>query len=445
MDEWAGLGVTVMGLGRFGGGVGVVRSLAAAGADVLVTDLDAEAKLVEPLHQIADLIDSGAVRTRLGEHNVADFTTCDLVVANPAVPRPWENRFLRAAEAAGVKITTEIRLVVEQLQRKRVIGITGSAGKSTTAAMIHHVLQEVGERAHLGGNIGGSLLPLIATGSIQRDDWIVLELSSAMLHWLGSRVGFEDAEGWSPGVAVLTNIAENHLDWHGSFEHYRSAKLSIFAHQQTGDIALRGEETLAQSADFPIALGIPGRHNIANARLALAAASAVSRQPAQALAHHLTSFRGLPHRLQLVAERDGVRYFNDSKSTTPASAILAVEAFESQRDRSIHLILGGYDKGSDLTDAAHLIVHPKVASIFTIGVTGERIAEMAQAAGTGKPVHACGTLETAVEHAHAAAAPGDVVLLSPACASWDQFTNYEERGDAFARLARSASDALAAP
>ncbi|MEO1130329.1 MAG: Mur ligase family protein, partial [Planctomycetota bacterium] len=177
MQSFDGARVTVMGLGRFGGGLGVTRWLAEQGADVLVTDLALAEQLDDSIASIRDLIDDGSVELRLGGHNISDFTTCDVVIANPAVPKPWENRFLRAAEAAGIPITTEIRLTVERLpNRDHTIGVTGTAGKSTTSAMIAHLLRDQGKRVWLGGNIGGSLLANlhVMTG----DDFVVLELSS---------------------------------------------------------------------------------------------------------------------------------------------------------------------------------------------------------------------------------------------------------------------------
>ena len=183
-----GARVVVMGLGNFGGGAGVARWLAQQGASVLLTDVQPEEALRASLAPLADYMAQGRITTALGGHNVADFTTCDMVVANPAVPKPWDNRYLRAARAAGIPITTEIRLVTERLPaRERVIGITGSAGKSTTTAMISHMLARLGERVHTGGNIGGSLLN--AVSDVSPADWVVLELSSAMLHWLGGGRG----------------------------------------------------------------------------------------------------------------------------------------------------------------------------------------------------------------------------------------------------------------
>jgi UDP-N-acetylmuramoylalanine--D-glutamate ligase len=412
--------ITVMGLGRFGGGVGVARWLVERGARVLVTDLQSTEQLAPSVDALRDLIEAGRIALRLGEHDERDFAEADLVVANPAVPKPWDNRFLNTAIKAGVPITTEIRLTTEHLDRRRIIGVTGTAGKSTTAAMIHHVLTAAGARSHLGGNIGGSLL---ASSSPGRDDWIVLELSSFMLHWLGEGVGFKAAPGISPTIAVLTNLEPNHLDWHGTFEHYQQSKENIFRYQQPGDHALRGD-TLPE-LQTPIPLAIPGRHNQRNAQIALAAASRALEIEPRELAPRLADVAGLPHRLQLVAEHDGVRYFNDSKSTTPGATVLAVDAFDDPS--RVHLIAGGYDKGSDLSPIAKLA--PRLAGLYPIGTTGPAIAGAA-----GRHAIHCETLDRAIHEAINRLRAGDVLLLSPGCASWDQFTSYEERGNQFAQL-----------
>jgi UDP-N-acetylmuramoylalanine--D-glutamate ligase len=435
--EFAGQRITVMGLGRFGGGVGVTRFLAERGADVLVTDLDPEDKLAESLGAIRDLVDSGRVQLRLGGHNVSDFTTCHLVIANPAVPRPWENRFLRAAGAAGIPVTTEIRLLVDSLPtRDRVVGITGSAGKSTTSAMIAHAMERLGERVHLGGNIGGSLLGR----AIGNHDWVVLELSSFQLHWLGQ------GPPWSPRVAVITNITPNHLDWHGDMEHYRACKLTMARRDGPRDVAVLGEgveyaggrrAVRVHAADQRGRLSVPGEHNRANARAAvLAVLAALEKEHdsdfARRVEESLAEFAGLPHRLCLIGERDGVRYFDDSKSTTPESTLLALGAFGAEVAR-VHLIAGGYDKGMDLTPIAQRAV--SLAGLYCIGATGPGLASLAAGA---EAVFSCGTLQEAVEHARRRAKPGEVVLLSPGCASWDQFVNYEARGRAFAAIVQGA-------
>ncbi len=419
--------VTVMGLGRFGGGLGVTRWLAAQGAKVLVTDLARADSLGQPLRELQPLLETGAVTTRLGEHRTDDFRGADLIVANPAVPRPWENPHLNAARDAGVPITTEIRLLIERLPRERVFGITGTAGKSTTAAMIHHALGRANLRSHLGGNIGGSLLAALET--IRPTDWIVLELSSFMLWWLDEGAGHRNDAAWSPHIAVLSNLAPNHLDWHGTFEAYAAAKENIFAGQSRSDHAIRGETAGTFSADT-IPLRIPGEHNQRNARLALEAVHRATGLPPAALAPLLDDFAGLPHRLQLVAEHDGRRFYNDSKSTTPGATELAVRSFGAAG--RVHLIAGGHDKGSDLYSIAALA--SELAGLYTIGATGKKLAE---AAG-GEPRRAwfAGTLDCAVERAMKRMNAGDVLLLSPGCASWDQFAHYEERGEHFASLVR---------
>jgi len=432
MIEIAGKRVTVMGLGRFGGGLGVTRWLASRGARVLVTDLEPASKLREAVGALDGLVREGSVTLRLGEHREEDFGGCDVLVANPAVARPWENRFISAARDAGAVVTTEIGLVVERLpDRRRAVGVTGSAGKSTTSAMIAHALAACGARTHLGGNIGGSLLGSL--GGMGPEDYVVLELSSAMLHWL---------EGWSPGTAVVTNVSPNHIDWHGSLEHYIASKKRILARQAPGDGAVLGptlgdwetapgvRRLVVDGGTMVGGLAIPGGHNALNAAVACAAVGiAGGATDAERVREALRTFAGLPHRLRLLGEREGVRYFDDSKSTTPEATLLALRAFEERDELArVHLIAGGYDKGSDLSPVATRA--RSVAGLYAIGVTGPSLA-----AGAGERGLLCGTLEGAMEEIERRARPGDIVLLSPGCASWDQFENFEQRGRMFAALA----------
>ncbi|MEM9345711.1 MAG: UDP-N-acetylmuramoyl-L-alanine--D-glutamate ligase [Planctomycetota bacterium] len=477
-DEFAGQQVTVMGLGRFGGGVGVTRFLVDRGADVLVTDLDDAEKLSKSVEQIQDLIDSGRVTLRLGEHNVSDFTTCDLVVVNPAV-KPG-NRFVRAAEAAGIEVTTEMRLLVQRLpNRLRTIGVTGSAGKSTVTAMIGHVLNKVfsadgisaapqvagPSKVWVGGNIGVSLLPVL--DQIGEDDWVVLELSSFMLERLKKDAHFP---GWSPHIAVITNISPNHLDWHGSMEAYVKAKMVIGEYQMQGDWYVPGpgisDEALTKARVWPIAhdttaakamdTRFVGSHNELNGIVASYTAYLASGMTFLLCLKELADFPGLPHRLQRVAEHNGVRYFNDSKCTTPEAAMLAIEAFLEDGDKpGIHLILGGKDKGSDMKPLAALAAE-QCKAVYTIGALGGTIAGLIEneasrslpdrpnsCGGVSWPVPIaevvrCGDLDKAVAEIQQRVKPGDVVLLSPACASWDQFENYEQRGERFIALVNEA-------
>lgn len=443
MESFEGRRVVVMGLGRFGGGVGVTRWLAERGADVLVTDKEPGERLEDSLAKIKDLVRGGWVELRLGEHRVNDFTTADLVVVNPAVPRPWDDRFVRSAKAAGIELTTEIGLVTRMIGRERVLGVTGSAGKSTTCAMIDHALRACGVESVLGGNIGGSLLE--QAGRIGKKTVVVLEVSSAMLYWLG-------VEGWSPRVAVVTNLEPNHLDWHGDTAHYRESKQRILANQRSGDAAVLGwgvadwpvgaavERVVVGPEDGVGGCAVPGAHNAWNARLAVVAARLGAGRIAGAapgigeLEAAVRTFPGLPHRLRLVHESEGVRFYDDSKSTVPRASVLAVDALEHTLGPGrVHLICGGYDKKVDLSAISAL--GPRVQGLYTIGTTGDAIAD-----GAGDRSVRCGTLDVAVREAVARARPGDAVVLSPGCASWDQFEHFEARGRAFEDFARRATE-----
>ena len=447
--DLAGRRVVVMGLGRFGGGVGVTRFLARQGAEVLVTDRLGRTELAASLDKLADL---DGVTYRLAGHDEADFRNAHLVVANPAVSP--DNPHLAAARDAGVPITSEIRLLTQRLpNRNHVIGVTGSAGKSTVTAMIGHILKRCAtpnqqseitnqkSNTWVGGNLGGSLLQSL--DDIAAEDWVVLELSSFMLHGLAE-------DKWSPHVAVVTNIAPNHLDWHGSFDAYVAAKQAILDHQRDNDVAILGPgveahlHTRAQQVtrvsergDSTLAPALPGAHNLTNAMCAIHAVAPAGVGSADAAAA-LASFTGLPHRLQLVAKHAGVRCYNDSKATTPEAARLAIASFEPGR---VHAILGGYDKGSDLAALARF-AREHCRAVYTIGATGDAIADAAEAgevAGSvvagaevaGAEVVRCGELDAAVGEVVRRARRGDVVLLSPGCASWDQFASYEQRGARF--------------
>lgn len=417
--------VTVMGLGRFGGGAGVVRWLNEQGANVTLTDLQDAETLAGPLAALGDLTGDAALTLRLGGHDERDFTGADLVVANPAVPRPWENPYLIAAQNAGVPITTEIRLSLERLDRNRLIGVTGSAGKSTTTAMIHHILQRIltpPARPWLGGNIGGSLLPDLER--IGPEDWVTVELSSAQLYWLGADVGYPGAPAIAPHVAVLTNIAPNHLDWHGSLEHYAKCKLSMFTNQREADHRVRGADFEEQRRAVPLRLR--GAHNQRNALTAVTAVLRATGALPQDTVPHLADFGGLPHRLELIAERDGRAFYNDSKSTTPEATLLAISSFK--KPSTVHLIVGGYDKGVDL--GAIAAEASRLGGLYAIGTTAAAIVE---AAGVDRAIE-CKTLDRAVAHALDQMQDGHVLLMSPGCASWDQFTNFEARGDSFREL-----------
>ena len=425
--------VVVMGLGRFGGGVGVVRYLVGQGARVLVTDLASDESLQESLGGLEPLIRDGAVLLRLGEHREQDFRDCDLVVASPAVPLPWDNRFLNAALDADVPITTEVQIAIDQLTARgaRFIGVTGSAGKSTTASMIAHALREVGEPAIAGGNLGGSLLDY--EHEFTPGQWVVLELSSAMLHWI---------ERLELQAGVVTSFSPNHLDWHGSLEDYLASKKRLIDRiTQRGTLVLGPdvqswespagvERRVVNAGDAVHGLAMIGDHNELNAAMARATVEAVCSAPSEMIECGLRSFEGLPHRLQVVGTRDGVRFVCDSKATTPEATLRGVEAVGEES--RIHLIAGGYDKGVSLEPIVCL--GPRLAGLYGIGATADQVAGTATSGGSGCSV--VGTLKRAFEEFLPRVREGDTVLLSPGCASWDQFDNYEQRGEAFIALAK---------
>jgi len=431
--------VVVLGLGRFGGGVGVTRYLVERGAaGVVVVDEAEPGTLAESVAALAG-VESVEFVVGAGAASAEVLDGAGLLVVNPAV-KPG-HALVVEAESRGVAVTTEINLLVERLGRSRVIGVTGTAGKSTTASMIHHVLDAQPDgRAWLGGNIGGSLLGRL--DEIGDDDWVVLELSSFMLDRL-------DALGWSPRVAVVTNFAGNHLDWHGDEAAYLAAKQVLLDHQSIaeGDVCVLGVSAAERLRPYVpqvmvneraidlSGLALPGEHNAENARLAVKAAAAAGVDLAKAC-EALSSFRGLPHRLELVADVGGVRWFNDSKATTPEAAVLALRSFEPG---TTHLICGGADKGANLMPMAAMAA-AVCRGVYTIGETGDRVAAAAElAAGTGDPprqvdIVRAGDLATAVTEIKRRVHVGDAVVLSPGCASWDQFANYEQRGRRFAEL-----------
>lgn len=432
--EFDGSRVLVMGLGRFGGGLGVTRYLLAQGASVVLNDRDSAEALAEPLAQLGEHTN---LRIALGSHDPALLDGVEILVVNPAVPHPWDHPFIMAAHQRGIRITTEIEIAYRLLDPRKVIAITGSAGKSTTSAMTHHALAGCGVPALLAGNIGGSLLDAI--DDLDSDTRVVLELSSAMIYWLWGR---ETVGPQPPAVACVTSYAPNHIDWHLDELHYRQSKHRLLETLPDHSIAVLPSEleSWASSTSAKVhfvreaaavdGCAVPGAHNARNAACAVACAHTLLPGLAiDDLTDAVRSFPGLPHRLQRCAEIDGVVYFNDSKSTTPGATLLAVSAMESIADRAqIHLIAGGYDKKSDLSDIANLA--PQLAGLYAIGVTAESIC-------TQQNAFNCGALELAMQRIHERVRPGDVVLLSPGCASWDQFTNYEQRGARFIELAIS--------
>lgn len=445
--DLAGKPVIVMGLGRFGGGIGVTRWLAEQGARVTVVDRAQAESLSSSVKQLAGL----PVRFRFGEHQIGDLDDCELLVVSPAVAKD-KSDFVQAAIARGIPLTSEMNLFVERCRSRRVVGITGSAGKSTTTAMIGAILSAAyaggaGPRVWVGGNIGQSLLGVL--GQIEPEDIVVLELSSFQLEDLGSL-------RWSPTHALITNIQPNHLDRHGTMDAYRGAKLNIVRFQAGEGVVLvneRDEEliehvtaagaggrlrTFTFGPDYKGILQVPGRHNEDNAAAAIAMSRAIGIDD-RWIREGLSGFRGLPHRLEYVAAKRGVRYYNDSKSTTPESSRLAMESFEEP----VVMMIGGRDKGMSFEALTRLLAR-RAKGVVCYGETGKKIYQdvtkyLAADAPAGR-VELAGRLREAIEKAQRMAEPGDVVVLSPACTSYDEFDNYEHRGQTFADLVRTLPD-----
>jgi len=316
------------------------------------------------------------------------------------------------------------------------VAVTGSNGKSTTAAMIAAILRADGRRCWLGGNLGGSLLEQL--DEIRPDDWVVLELSSFQLHYLAGRLD-------GPAVAVVTGFSPNHLDWHGSLAAYRRAKQQILAGQRPGDTAvlnpydpeLAAWKDLVRGKSVPPPLPgempplrLPGRHNRVNAALAAGAATAAGCS-AEAIQTALASFAGLPQRLEWVGVVAGRRFYNDSSSTTPESTLAALEALEEP----IWLLAGGRNKGLAFEPLVQTIIRRCCGAAF-FGQTARRLADRCQAADPGFACEAFESMEDAFGWCFERARPDEAILLSPGCASTDQFVNFQQRGQRFVELVR---------
>lgn len=417
------------------------------GARVRVTDRKPAEAFGDTVRPLAER----GVVFELGGHRPESFLEADLIVPSPGVPPLAE---IRAARAKGVPVVPEIELAFLFL-RGRIVGITGSNGKSTTSTLVHRMLKEAGLKARLAGNIG---TPLVSFVDRSRDDHIyVTEISSFQLAY---------AERFTPAVAVLLNVSENHLDWHGTFEDYFGAKKKLVLRQGPGDAAVlnrddrlvwglaaeaasavRGfsrKRRLARGAFVedgwvvvrgdrteriaPVArLPLPGAHNLENV-LAAALVGRLLGVPAPSLRRSILSFRGLEHRLEDAGRAGGVRFVNDSKATTVAATLKALASF----DRPVVLILGGRGKGGDFSPLRKGVAK-KVRSVVLVG---EAAGQIETALGGVVPVDRVPDYREAVRTAFARAARGDVVLLAPACTSWDMFRNFEERGRTFKREVR---------
>lgn len=444
-DRFTGASVTIVGLAREG--TALARYLAGVGARVTVGDLRTPQQLASALKQIADL----PVHLVLGTNRIDDAISTETLFLSPGVPLGLS--MVAAAREAGVPLGSEPLLFVERCSAP-VVGITGSSGKTTTTSLVGEMLRRGERRVWVGGNIGAPLIGHLA--DIGAQDRVVLELSSFQLALFDR----------SPQFAVVTNLSPDHLDRHATLDEYYQAKRAIVRFQRSGDVAILNRDdpevvAFAEGLESevhwfslvrPVERGgylangslwlvddaprwlldiadvrLRGRHNLANA-LAAAIAASMAGANDEAIRATLRQFVGVKHRLEPVAERGDVLYVNDSIATSPARAIAALESF----DRPVIWLAGGRSKNLPTDDLVALAAR-RVKRAILYGEDGPPLQAGLEAAGL-TTVDQCGGLEAAVERAVGVAEPGDVVLLSPACASFDQFRDYEARGQAFRDL-----------
>jgi UDP-N-acetylmuramoylalanine--D-glutamate ligase len=451
--ELEGRRVLVVGLERTG--LATARFCLARGARVAASELRPEAQVAAAATELR----ARGVAVELGGHRAETFLAQDLIVPSPGVP--YHLPPLDAARARGIPVWSEIELAARFLEG-RLVAVTGSNGKTTTTALLGHILVQAGLPALVGGNIGAPAIGLVEASSPATVT--VLEVSSFQL---------EATERFRPHIALLLNLTPDHLDRYLSFEEYALAKARLFANQRAGDFAVlnaddpevarrapaapqgfwfsranrvaagaylrdgqiffrrEGEETpLATLREVPLR----GEHNVENV-LAAAAAAWLAGAPAGAIAAGIRSFPGVEHRLEYVAEVRGVEFYNDSKATNVDAVLKALDAFPG----GLWVILGGKDKGGDYAPLRASLAR-RARGVFLIGAAAEKMAAQLEGAA---PLERAGTLDRAVRRAFAAAAAGETVLLAPACASFDQFENFEHRGRVFKQLVRELEHAAA--
>jgi UDP-N-acetylmuramoylalanine--D-glutamate ligase len=404
--EWLPRRALVLGLARSGHAAAL--ALARRGVSVVAADRSGDVD--------ASRLGLAGVEVRAGSVEESLLEGVELVVKSPGVPA--ESPLAAAARARKLPIWSEVELGYRLLHGNELIGVTGTNGKTTTTELLGAIFRASGRDVEVAGNVGRPLTDVAE--AIGPETTVVCELSSFQL---------EDVHELAVDVAVLLNLEPDHLDRHGTFEAYRDAKLRIFERARAKVVPRgMGLPGIEFSADDPLPAepAIPGAHNRENAAAATAAARAAGIDD-DAIAAALTTFKGVPHRLELVRELDGVRYVNDSKATNTAAARRAVAAYAEP----IRLILGGSLKGEDFTAFARELPD-NVASIYLIGAAAEPLSDALDAAG--RAYSRDRDLASALAHARADSRPGDIVLLSPATASFDQFESFEHRGDVFRQL-----------
>jgi UDP-N-acetylmuramoylalanine--D-glutamate ligase len=451
MAQWTnnnlqGKRVLVVGLGRSGAASAIF--LQEHGAKVTISDAKSE---VRQQSEVSALLDRG-ISIETGYHGERTFRDQDLIVVSPGVPS--DQPLVQHARSLGIPVIGEVELASRFLQGK-VLAITGSNGKTTTTSLVGEIMSKSGRKTLVGGNIGTPVISM--AGKSSPDNFALLEISSFQL---------ETIEQICPWIAAILNITPDHLDRHHTFQAYVDAKARIFENQKASDFAVLNADDPASAALKPNIKGklywfsrknavengaflkgeqiifrdnfrepgkeqvvlsrsdvhLKGEHNIENV-LAAVVMTMLAGCTAQQVQQGVSEFRAVEHRLEFVTTINGVAFYNDSKATNVDATVKALESFPG----NIHIILGGKDKGSDYTELVPLL-RARAKRAYLIGAAAEKISSQIQ--GATEITHS-GTLERAVRQAFDSAKPGDVVVLAPACASFDQFENYEQRGRVF--------------
>ncbi|MGV8057167.1 MAG: UDP-N-acetylmuramoyl-L-alanine--D-glutamate ligase [Smithellaceae bacterium] len=439
--------IVIIGMGKTG--IATAKFLGSQGGRVVVTDEKPSGDWDGQCEHIANekWLETGA-------YNAGILNGADMVIPSPGIP-PY-NEILAAAVANKIPVISEIELAYRFI-KKPIIAVTGTNGKTTTTSLLGEIFTRAGKPAFVGGNIGNPLIEY--AGTLQKEDFVVAEISSFQLQWI---------EKFHPFVAILLNVTCDHINYHGSFDEYRRIKGRVFANQNKSDFAIFNAEDPAQESmihninskiaqfssarevpqgiylkddalvfkmfdgsreQYPLSMiKIPGLHNVENVMAAVMAARfcGCSRT---GIIDAITDFRGLPHRIEYAGEKKSVRFYDDSKGTNVGSVLRALDTFSEP----VILLLGGRDKDGDF-DTLQSVLKKKAKKVILFGEARDRIGELI---GTEVSSEKRQTLREAIESAYESAEAGDVILLSPGCASFDEFRNYKERGNFFKEVVRN--------
>lgn len=446
--DWKSKKIVVIGMGKTG--IAAAGFLGRQGAKVIAVDEKSPDQWGDEFSRIAR-----EPWLEIGDyHHVDILNGVSMVVPSPGIPP--NNQLLVEALKRNISVISEIELAY-RLIRVPILAVTGTNGKTTTTTLLGKILRDSGKKVFVGGNIGNPLIEYAETD--QQDDFIVAEISSFQLQWI---------EKFKPFIAVLLNITCDHINYHGSFDEYRRVKASIFARQTKKDFAVLNAEDPEQAGiagsisartysfssknilpegifvrkenivlnipqageeTYPLdMIHLPGAHNVENVMAAVMAACLCGCSREDIIAS-VKAFRGLPHRIEFAGEKKSVKFYDDSKGTNVGSVLRALETF----DRPVILLLGGRDKDGDF-ETLRPLLKTKTKKVILFGEARERIASLI---GEDRALVKTEKLKEAVESAYRSAEPGDIVLLSPGCASFDEFANYKERGNHFKEVVRN--------